>query len=209
VVSALAGRGAVPIVLDRHLGDTPVDYAKTVDLSDTEAAHAAVESFAANPGIDAVVTCAGIDHPGTLEKISAQQWEEVVRVNLFGTVAVIRAALPSLLAGHGRIVTIASTLGHGAVSDATAYCASKWGVVGFSRALMVELRGRVGVTMLTPGGMSTHFFDGRDEQYRPGPDAKLADPSSVADAVCYALAAPADVEIRELVVASPFEPTWP
>lgn len=63
--------------------------------------------------------------------------------------------------------------------------------------------------MLTPEGMDTHFFDGRDEQYRPGADAKLADAAHVADAVIYALSRPDGVEIRELVVMGPAEPSWP
>jgi len=70
-----------------------------------------------------------------------------------------------------------------ALSDATAYCAAKFGMVGFTRALAAELAGQVGVTLLVPGGMRTNFFDGRTEQYRPGPDAALNDPANVAAAV--------------------------
>ena len=71
---------------------------------------------------------------------------------------------------------MASSLALKGVSDATAYCASKFGVLGFARALAAETKGRVGVTTVIPGGMSTRFFDDRDEQYRPGADAKLNDP---------------------------------
>lgn len=160
-------------------------------------------------GVDAVVTCAGLDHPGSLRDVDRARWEGVVAVNLLATAAVVRAALPSLTERRGRVVTVASTLGHTAVGDATAYCASKWGVVGFTRALMDELKGEVGVTLVTPGGMSTAFFDGRDERYKPAPDAVLADPAEVADAIVYALERPAGVELRELVVASPVETSWP
>jgi NADP-dependent 3-hydroxy acid dehydrogenase YdfG len=73
----------------------------------------------------------------------------------------------------------------------------------------MELAGRVGVTLLVPGGMRTHFFDGRDEQYKPGPDAELADPDDVAAAVLLALQQPAGVELRELVVTTSTEPSWP
>src|SRR5206468_4306452 len=96
---------------------------------------------------------------------------------------VVRAALPHLKANHGRVVTVASTLGIKAVSDATAYCASKFGVVGFTRALAAETAGEVGVTLLIPGGMTTHFFDGRPEQYKPGPPARLLQDCGVIDAV--------------------------
>ena len=115
---------------------------------------------------------------------------EWVAVNLLGTAAVVRAALPHLQRTGGRVVTVASTLGLRAPPDATAYCASKFGVVGFTRALAAETAGRVGVTLLLPGGMHTAFFDGRPEQYKPAPDAKLNRPEDVAQAVLFALCQP-------------------
>ena len=121
----------------------------------------------------------------------------------------IRSALPYLKSTHGTIVTCASTLGIKAVSDATAYCASKFGVVGFSRALAAELAGEVGVTTLIPGGMHTAFFDGRDEQYKPPPEAKLNQPEHVAETVVFALSQPAGCEVREMVVCASTESSWP
>jgi len=93
--------------------------------------------------------------------------------------------------------------------DATACCAAKFGVVGLTRALAAELAGRVGVTLLVPGGMRTAFFDDRADQYRPGPDAMLNDPADVARAVAFCLRQPPGCEIRELVVAPSREPSWP
>jgi NAD(P)-dependent dehydrogenase (short-subunit alcohol dehydrogenase family) len=133
----------------------------------------------------------------------------VIKVNLLGTAAVVRAALPYLLASHGRVVTVASTLGLRAVSDATAYCASKFGVVGFTRALAAELAGRVGVTLVIPGGMRTAFFDDRDDRYKPPPDMRLNDPREVAEAIMFALTRPAGCEVRELVVCPDTETSWP
>lgn len=209
VCAALQRRGATVANLDRQPPPTATEGWHKVDLTDTAAAEAAVRAIAEADGVDGVVTCAGVDHPGSLRDIDRVRWESVVAVNLLATAAVVRAALPSLVARRGRIVTVASTLGHTAVADATAYCASKWGVVGFTRALMDELKGEVGVTLVTPGGMSTAFFDGRDERYKPGPDAVLADPAEVADAIVYALERPSGIELRELVVASPVETSWP
>jgi NAD(P)-dependent dehydrogenase (short-subunit alcohol dehydrogenase family) len=155
------------------------------------------------------VTAAGIDACGPLLDIDADAWERVVRVNLFGTVATIRACLPYLEETHGTVVTVASTLALRGVSDATAYCASKWGVRGFTQALAAELAGRVGVTLLVPGGMRTPFFDGRTEQYKPGPDADLQDPAHTAVAVLAALRQPRGSEIREMLVMAPGESSWP
>ena len=200
VAQAVASSGGTPFVLDRQEPPFEVDH-ELVDLADGRAAEAAVERAVTRlGGLDGVVTAAGIDRCGTLAEVPAQEWELVVRVNLLGTAAVVRAALPALTASSGRVVTVASTLGKKAVSDATAYCASKFGVVGFTRALAHELTGRVGVTLLVPGGMHTAFFDDRTEQYKPGPDAKLNQPQDVAAAVLLALSQPAGCEIRELMI---------
>ncbi len=209
IVDAVTHGGGTPAVLDRQ---RPVDGTPfaDVDLSDSTAAAQAVLDLIDRVGPpSAIVTAAGTDACGPLADISPEAWERVVRVNLFGTVAAIRACLPHLERSHGRIVTVASTLGLKGVGDATAYCASKFAVRGFTQALAAELAGRVGVTLLIPGGMRTAFFDGRTEQYRPGPDADLADPSTVAAAVLGALQLPPGSEIREMLVMSSGETSWP
>jgi NAD(P)-dependent dehydrogenase (short-subunit alcohol dehydrogenase family) len=209
VAHAVHEAGGTPVVLDLQ---RPANgfAARMVDLADTRAAEAAVDAVAQEHGnVRGVVTAAGIDACGQLRDVEADAWERVVAVNLLGTAAVVRAALPHLERSGGRVVTVASTLGLKAVSDATAYCASKFGVVGFTRALAAETAGRVGVTLLVPGGMRTHFFDGRPQQYKPGPEANLAEPWEIAQAVVFALGRPAGVELRELVMAADTEPSWP
>jgi NAD(P)-dependent dehydrogenase (short-subunit alcohol dehydrogenase family) len=209
VAQAVAEAGGRPVVLDRVKTDLDVEQ-EIADLADPRAAEEVVRAVSRRVGgIDAVVTCAGTDACGRLEDVPAEDWDRVVQVNLIGTVAVVRAALPDLLERHGRVVTVASTLGLRALSDATAYCASKFGVVGFTRALAVETQGRLGVTMLVPGGMHTAFFDGRDEQYKPPPDAKLNQPENVAQTVLFALRQPPGCEVRELVVTPSVEGSWP
>ena len=209
VVEAVEQAGGRPVVLDRVAPERGVDH-EVVDLADARAAEGAVRRVAGRlGGLDAVVTSAGTDSCGRLEDVPGDDWDRVVQVNLLGTAAVIRAALPDLLERRGRVVTVASTLGLRALSDATAYCASKFGVVGMTRALAVETQGRLGVTLLVPGGMATHFFDSREEQYKPPADAKLNRPGDVAAAVLFALRQPPGCEIRELVVTPSVEPSWP
>jgi NAD(P)-dependent dehydrogenase (short-subunit alcohol dehydrogenase family) len=209
VVDRVLAAGGRPLVLDLKPPATDVPYA-AVDLVDGRAAERAVDDLATQAGgLDAVVTAAGIDVPGRLDTVTAADWERVVQVNLLGTAAVARAALPHLARRRGHLVTVASTLGLRAVSDATAYCAAKFGVVGFTRALAAELGDTVTVTLLIPGGMQTSFFDGRDEQYRPGPEARLCDPAQVADAALFAITAPPGACVRELVVTPPVESSYP
>ena len=208
VADGVRDAGGRALILDRVPVAEP--DSEVVDLADRRAAEEAVRRITARaPRLDAVVTAAGMDCPGPLAEVDGAVWDSIVAVNLLGTAAVVRAALPALRESHGRIVTVASTLGIKAVSDATAYCASKFGLVGFTRDLAAELRGQVGVTLLLPGGMHTAFFDDRDEKYKPPPDAKLNQPEDTAAAVLFALRQPPGCEIRELVVASEYESSWP
>jgi NAD(P)-dependent dehydrogenase (short-subunit alcohol dehydrogenase family) len=209
VAELVRAGGGTAVVLDRVPPQDGVPYVEA-DLSRPREAEAAVARVAdEHGGLDAVVAAAGTDACGTLDSVPADDWERVVTVNLIGLAAVVRAALPHLERTRGRIVTVASTLGLRALSDATAYCASKFGVVGFTRALAAETAGRVGVTLLLPGGMRTAFFDRRDEQYRPADDAQLNDPADVARAVLFALRQPTGCEVRELLIAPATEGSWP
>lgn len=213
VAASVREHGGRAIVLDLDLSSVDpasADDAYAADVSDTRATEDLVSRLAERyGGLDAVVTAAGIDRPAPLGALPGADWERIVAVNLLGTVAVVRGALPALTASHGRVVTVASSLALRALGDATAYCASKFGVLGFSRSLAAETKGVIGVTTIIPAGMATRFFDGRDEQYKPGADARLIDPAEVAEAIVFALTRPPGVEVRELVVCPEEEPSWP
>jgi NAD(P)-dependent dehydrogenase (short-subunit alcohol dehydrogenase family) len=210
VAETLDEEGFAPVVLDRRPPPDGLAF-RLVDLADGREAEAVVRAVAEErAGLQAVVTAAGTDACGDLLDVDADAWDRVIRVNLLGTAAVVRAALPYLEAAeNGRVVTVASTLAVRALPAATAYCASKFGVVGFTRALAAETAGRVGVTMLFPGGMRTHFFDDRPDEFKPAEDQALNDPRDVARSVVFALRQPPGCELRELLVAPATEPSWP
>lgn len=209
IAQAIAEAGGTPVGFDVNAPSEKLEH-EIVDVSDTNAVEEAVHAVAErHRDLVGVVANAGVDACGRFTDVSTDAWERVIRVNLIGTAAVVRAALPHLIANRGRVLTVASTLGLRAVSDATAYCASKFGVVGFTRALSTELAGQVGVTLLIPGGMHTHFFDGRDEKYKPGPDAKLNRPEYVAQAAVFALAQPEGCDVKELLITPSTETSWP
>jgi NAD(P)-dependent dehydrogenase (short-subunit alcohol dehydrogenase family) len=209
VISAVAAAGGTPVGVDRTRCADGVEQ-EIVDLADARAAEDAVRAVSKRlGGLDGVVTCAGIDACGKLEDVPGADWDRVIQVNLIGTAAVIRAALPDLLERRGHVITVASTLGVRALPDATAYSASKFGVVGLTRALAAETQGRIGTTLLIPGGMRTRFFEGRDPQYMPADDAPLNAPENVAAAVVFALSQPSGCEVRELVVTPSVEGSWP
>ena len=209
VVDAVLKSGGRPYVIDRQAPAEGVAWVEC-DLADTRAAEAATRQVVEQAGgLNGVVTAAGMDVPGTLVDTPGETWERIVTIDLLATAAVVRAAIPALKQSHGTVVTIASTLGVKAVSDATAYCAAKFGVVGFTRALAAELAGQVGVTLIVPGGMRTKFFDDRDPQYKPGPDAILNDPANVASAIMFALSQPAGCAVREMVICAETETSYP
>ena len=209
VVTAVTKAGGRPYVIDRQPPADGVPWVEC-DLADTRAAEDATRRVIAEAGgLTGVVTAAGMDVPGALTDVPGDTWDRIIRIDLMATAAVIRAAVPALKETHGGVVTIASTLGVKAVGDATAYCAAKFGVVGFTRALSAELAGQVGVTLIIPGGMRTRFFDDRDDRYKPGPDAILNDPANVAAAVLFTLQQPAGSAVRELVIAAERETSYP
>lgn len=160
--------------------------------------------------VDILVNAAGLGIFGPVADFNDEDYDTLLETNLKSIFYSCRYVLPSMMARKtGNIINIASIAGKVGSATRAVYCASKFGVVGFTRALAAELAGRVGVTLLIPGGMRTAFFDGRAEQYRPGPDADLSDPDDVAQVVLDVLRQPVGCEVRELVVASSTEPSWP
>jgi NAD(P)-dependent dehydrogenase (short-subunit alcohol dehydrogenase family) len=209
VAAAVRDEGGTPVVLDVKEPHDGLAFER-VDLGRTRETEDAVRRIAEERGgLNAVVTAAGIDACGDMADVDGDAWDRVVAVNLLGTAAVVRAALPYLERSRGRVVTVASTLGVRALPAATAYCASKFGVVGFTRALAAETGDRVGVTLLLPGGMQTPFFDDRPEEFKPAADQHLNRPEDVAQTVLFALRQPPGCELRELLVAPATEPSWP
>jgi NAD(P)-dependent dehydrogenase (short-subunit alcohol dehydrogenase family) len=209
IAAAVRDEGGTPVVLDVKEPRDGLAFER-VDLARPRKTEEAVRRIAdERGGLAAVVTAAGIDSCGDLGDVDGEAWDRVVTVNLLGTAAVVRAAFPHLERSRGRVVTVASTLGVRALPAATAYCASKFGVVGFTRALAAESGDRVGVTLLLPGGMQTPFFDDRPEEFKPAPDQHLNRPEDVARTVIFALRQPPGCELREVLVAPATEPSWP
>lgn len=193
-------------------GDVPAvgigcDAANEADVS------SAVERVRAELGrVDVVVNNAAIDHTLSVEEMTVEQWDQVIAVNLRGPFLLAKAVWPLMREqGGGHIVNIASTAATRAWANASAYHASKWGVVGFGRGLGVEGRPYgIRVTTVIPGGMRTHFFDRFVEQGIPMPDdANLQPPETVADVIFYATQLPAESNLQEVLVTPVSETSWP
>lgn len=183
------------------------------DVSDADAVFAAVAAVLDRwDRLDVAVNCAGTDAILPVTEMTVAQWDRVVGVNLRGPFLVAKASLPAMKRqGGGHIVNVGSTASLRAWANASAYHASKFGLVGFGRGLGVEGRPHnIRVTTIIPGGMRTGWFDTFPEQGIPLPDeSTLQDPATVADAILYAVRMPAGSVLQELLVTPPTETSWP
>ncbi|MCY0886989.1 MAG: 3-ketoacyl-ACP reductase [Alicyclobacillaceae bacterium] len=130
------------------------------DISAREEVEQAVAAVQEHLGsLDILVNNAGIGTFGSLVDMPVEEWERIVRVNLFGTYYVTRSVLPSMIkAGHGSIVNISSTSGERGAATTSAYSASKFGIMGMTESLMQEVRKHnIRVTALTPSTVNTEL----------------------------------------------------
>lgn len=162
--------------------------------------------------LDIIVNCAAIDYTLSVDEMTIEQWDRVMDVNLKGPFLFAKAALPIMQQQHsGHIINIASTAATRAWANASAYHASKWGLVGFSRGLGVEGRVHgIRVTTVIPGAMRTHFFDRFVEQNIPMPEEKnLQEPANVADVIVFAAQVPPESALQEVIITPLTETSWP
>lgn len=157
--------------------------------------------------IDAVINNAGIDYTLSIEEISYDQFHKVVDVNLIGPFHVSKAIYPHMKRNkEGHIVNIASTAAKRTWPNASAYHASKWGLMGFTHALHSEARkDGIKVTAVVAGGMKTPFILDRF----PEAEANLQDPQNVAETIKYVLCQPRETVIPEVMVLPMKETSWP
>ena len=110
--------------------------------------------------LDVVIANAGVGHFASIEEMTSDQWQDVVDINLTGVFNTVKAAIPALKESEGYIMTIASLAGANFFAKGAAYNASKFGVVGFTQAVMLDLRDAgIKVTTIMPGSVATHFND--------------------------------------------------
>ncbi len=110
--------------------------------------------------LDAVVANAGLGHFASIEEMSAEQWQQTIDTNLTGVFHTVKASVEALKASQGYLLTIASLAGTNFFAGGAAYNASKFGLVGFTQAIMLDLRHHgIKVSTIMPGSVATYFND--------------------------------------------------
>lgn len=108
--------------------------------------------------IDVLVANAGVGHFANIEDLTIEQWNQTIDINLTGVFYTVKAALPALKKSKGYIFTISSLAGTNFFENGTAYNASKFGLTGFTQALMLDVRQHdVKTTTIMPGSVATYF----------------------------------------------------
>ena len=125
--------------------------------SETAAIKAVTDHFGS---LDVLVANAGVGHFAPIESLTHEDWHHTIDTNLTGVFHSVKAGIEPLKASKGYIITIASLAGTNFFENGAAYNASKFGLVGFSQAIMLDLRKYdIKVTTIMPGSVATHFAD--------------------------------------------------
>lgn len=213
VAQALAAAGVSLGLASRSGDDLGLDgvVARPCDVRDPADLERIVGDTVGRFGrLDILVANAGVGAYGPFLELSPDHLDEMIDVNVRGTIYAVRAALPHLLeSGAADLVTIASEAGRRGLPLEAVYCASKFAQVGFTRALDHELRERgVRCTNICPGGVATDFAMGRGRTPEMPELAGMMSAEDVAEVVLFALTRPRTHRILETALRPVTEPSW-
>ena len=151
--------------------------------------------------LDVLIANAGVGHFAPIDILTEQDWKDTIATNLTGVFNSVKASIDALKKSRGYIITIASLAGTNFFENGAAYNASKFGLVGFSQAIMLDLRKYgIKVTTIMPGSVSTHF-----NNHLPGEaDAWKIQPEDIGEIVTGLLnmnprTLPSKIEVRPAI----------
>ena len=141
------------------LGHPGKCLAVEADVRDLESQRRAIDLGKQEFGsIDIVVANAGVGHFAPIQELTSKQWQETIDINLTGVFNTVKATIDALAETEGYLITIASLAGTNFFAKGSAYNASKFGLVGFTQAVMLDVRQQgIKVTTIMPGSVATQF----------------------------------------------------
>ena len=201
-IAAGSGRRALPLPLD---------------LADEMALVRAVARTVADLGrVDILVNAAGTDMPGPAETLSTADWDQVQAVNLRAPFILAREVFPHMQrAGGGTMINVSSVAGKRGWANASAYCASKFGLTGLTQSLAAEGKPHgIRVSIIYPGGMATDWGNWSAAERagaspEPQSPTKALPPGEVAALIVWMVTAPAELVLNEAIVSPLEEAGWP
>lgn len=153
--------------------------------------------------VDVLINNAAIDHPATIEELTVEQWDQVIAVNLNGVFYAAKAVFPTMKAQRaGYIINISSVAGKRGWPKATAYCASKFALTGFTQALNGEGKPyNIRCSVIYPGGMDTGWHRERNPEF--------LNPEDVGRFLLHMVTQDPRFVVNEAVVTPVVEPGYP
>ena len=186
------------------------------DLADAGVLEEAMRTARGELGrVRVLVNGAATDAPGPVGDLSVDAWDRVMAVNLRAVFLLSKLAVPDMVeAGQGTIVNVSSVAGRRGWANASAYCASKFALTGFTQALGAEVRPHgVRATVLYPGAMATHWGTwSPEERSTEGPKSAVREAlpaEHVADFIVWIATAPPELVLDEAVVTPLDEEGYP
>jgi len=146
----------------RSLGSDPAKILSLQsDVSSMASEEAAVKALIDKFGqLDVVIANAGVGYFNSILDLTEEEWKRTIDTNLTGVFNTVKSSLAALKQSKGYIITMASLAGTNFFENGSAYNASKFGLVGFTQAIMLDLRKEgIKVTTIMPGSVATHFND--------------------------------------------------
>jgi 3-oxoacyl-[acyl-carrier protein] reductase len=208
VARAFRGDGMNVALASRSGDDLGIGLGLECDVSDPDSVSAAVDATVAElGGIDVVVANAGVGAYGPFLEMDPDDVEAMIDVNLKGTLYTARFTLPHLIERKGDFVSLASVAGLRAFPGEAVYNASKFGMLGFTRALDHELRELgVRVTNIAPGGIATDFAMGSGRT--PDSVEGMMSAEEVADVVLFTVNQPRNLRMMTVSFRPMNEGSW-
>lgn len=192
----------------QQVSGRPCEWTPT-DVTDPAQVQALVEQMAERQGVpDLVINSAGVAHPGYVQELPLSVFREMMEVNYFGTVHVVKAVLPGMLQrGAGQIVNISSAAGFLGVFGYSAYGASKYAVRGFSDVLRAELKPHgIAVSLVFPPDTDTPQL-AYEAAFKPPETKAIAGNARVQSPEAVARAILRGVQRRRYIIVPGFD-TW-